>query len=205
MPTPAGPNIGSQRGHRYGARPEIGVDPVSEYLTVTFPVAIIDASGPALFFTWFVDPSLPRRSSLPMRAPFLRVLSPLTAAVVLAGVLTTPLRAQDAAPAPNRAEGEGPFDRLIIRGATLIDGTGAPPRGPGRHRRRAESHHPHCRRGIPRCSRSMSVAAHRDRRARSRPRGCTSCRGSSTCTSTPAASPRRRNPNTSTSCGWGTG
>ena len=32
--------------------------------------------------------------------------------------------------APNRREGEGPFARLIIRGATLIDGTGAPPRGP---------------------------------------------------------------------------
>lgn len=32
--------------------------------------------------------------------------------------------------APNRTEGEGPFDKLIIRGATLIDGTGAPPRGP---------------------------------------------------------------------------
>jgi len=37
---------------------------------------------------------------------------------------------QDARPAPARAEGDGPFDRLIIRGATLIDGTGAPPRGP---------------------------------------------------------------------------
>ena len=33
-------------------------------------------------------------------------------------------------PTPSRAEGEGPFDRLVIRGATLIDGTGAPPRGP---------------------------------------------------------------------------
>ncbi len=35
-------------------------------------------------------------------------------------------------PAPDRApgEGEGPFERLIIRGATVIDGTGAPPRGP---------------------------------------------------------------------------
>ncbi|MBI3579253.1 MAG: amidohydrolase, partial [Ignavibacteriales bacterium] len=32
--------------------------------------------------------------------------------------------------APPRAEGEGPFNRLIIRGATLIDGTGAPPFGP---------------------------------------------------------------------------
>jgi hypothetical protein len=33
-------------------------------------------------------------------------------------------------PAPDRAEGEGPFKRLILRGATLIDGTGAPPIGP---------------------------------------------------------------------------
>ncbi len=35
-------------------------------------------------------------------------------------------------PAPDRApgEGEGPFERLIIRGATVIDGTGAPGRGP---------------------------------------------------------------------------
>ena len=34
-------------------------------------------------------------------------------------------------PAPDRGDqGEGPFERLIIRGATLIDGTGAMPRGP---------------------------------------------------------------------------
>ena len=35
-------------------------------------------------------------------------------------------------PAPDRGEGEGkgPFDRMIIRGAIMIDGTGAPPRGP---------------------------------------------------------------------------
>ncbi len=35
-------------------------------------------------------------------------------------------------PAPEREpdEGEGPFERLIIRGATVIDGTGAPPYGP---------------------------------------------------------------------------
>ena len=32
--------------------------------------------------------------------------------------------------APDRAEGEGPFTQLILRGATLIDGTGAPPFGP---------------------------------------------------------------------------
>ncbi len=34
-------------------------------------------------------------------------------------------------PAPPRGnQGEGPFERLIIRGATLIDGTGGMPRGP---------------------------------------------------------------------------
>jgi hypothetical protein len=33
-------------------------------------------------------------------------------------------------PAPAREEGEGPFDRLIFRGVTLLDGTGAPPVGP---------------------------------------------------------------------------
>src|SRR5262249_32600692 len=35
-------------------------------------------------------------------------------------------------PAPDRkpGEGEGPFERLGIRGATMIDGAGAPPMGP---------------------------------------------------------------------------
>ncbi|HQU59003.1 MAG: amidohydrolase family protein [Phaeodactylibacter sp.] len=32
--------------------------------------------------------------------------------------------------APGRQEGEGPFSQLIIRGVTLINGNGAPPRGP---------------------------------------------------------------------------
>jgi hypothetical protein len=32
--------------------------------------------------------------------------------------------------APARSEGEGPYGRLILRGVTLIDGTGAPARGP---------------------------------------------------------------------------
>src|SRR5687767_5128130 len=51
-----------------------------------------------------------------------------------AGAPPTDAVAQDAGtdprPAPPRAEGEGPFERLIIRNATVIDGTGAPPRGP---------------------------------------------------------------------------
>jgi hypothetical protein len=33
-------------------------------------------------------------------------------------------------PAPAREEGDGPYERLILRGGTLIDGTGAPPLGP---------------------------------------------------------------------------
>jgi hypothetical protein len=33
-------------------------------------------------------------------------------------------------PAPDRKEGEGPFNKLIIRGVTMIDGTGAPAIGP---------------------------------------------------------------------------
>jgi imidazolonepropionase-like amidohydrolase len=35
-------------------------------------------------------------------------------------------------PAPDRrpGEGEGPFETLVIRGVMLVDGTGAPPRGP---------------------------------------------------------------------------
>ena len=32
--------------------------------------------------------------------------------------------------APEVKEGEGPWTQLIIRGVTLIDGTGAPPVGP---------------------------------------------------------------------------
>ena len=32
--------------------------------------------------------------------------------------------------APDRVRGEGPFNQLIIRGVTLINGNGAPPTGP---------------------------------------------------------------------------
>lgn len=39
-------------------------------------------------------------------------------------------RRDDPAVAPARREGDGPFAKLIIRGATLIDGSGGPPRGP---------------------------------------------------------------------------
>ena len=62
--------------------------------------------------------------------PFLsRLLTPTLVAAALVA-WGAPAVAQDADPAPKRAEGEGPFDRLIIRGATLIDGAGGPPQGP---------------------------------------------------------------------------
>lgn len=48
--------------------------------------------------------------------------------LALAFLVTPALAAIPAA--PKRDAGEGPFPRLILRGATLIDGTGAPPRGP---------------------------------------------------------------------------
>ena len=47
-------------------------------------------------------------------------------------VVPLALHAQDdgVRPAPDRERGDGPYDRLVLRGATLIDGTGAPPVGP---------------------------------------------------------------------------
>jgi hypothetical protein len=62
--------------------------------------------------------------------------------IVLAGLLAIVCAAADAGPlpgikakgtvpvAPARAEGEGPYAQLILRGVTVIDGTGAPAFGP---------------------------------------------------------------------------
>ena len=65
-------------------------------------------------------------------------------ALALASLLAAPLAAQAPAPAPaptpeptvapapdrRPGEGEGPYRRLVLRGATMIDGSGAPPQGP---------------------------------------------------------------------------
>ena len=37
---------------------------------------------------------------------------------------------ESVAKAPARTEGTGPYERLFLRGVTLIDGSGAPPVGP---------------------------------------------------------------------------
>ena len=42
--------------------------------------------------------------------------------LILLVLLTSPLFAQ-MSDAPDRTDGEGPFDRLIIRGVNMIDGT----------------------------------------------------------------------------------
>lgn len=75
----------------------------------------------------------------PRRAP--RSTSPgryFTVAILAAWMATTGgMKAQEqerefVTPAPDRGalDGQGPYDRLILRGVTVIDGTGAPPRGP---------------------------------------------------------------------------
>jgi imidazolonepropionase-like amidohydrolase len=67
-----------------------------------------------------------------------RTFPGLTLAAALAGAWLAPalVSAQPprqgivAAPDRGAGEGAGPFDTLVIRGVMLIDGTGAPPRGP---------------------------------------------------------------------------
>ena len=49
----------------------------------------------------------------------------------LAAMGAQPLAAQmESVPDRSAQEGEGPFEKLLIRGATVIEGTGAPPAGP---------------------------------------------------------------------------
>ena len=56
----------------------------------------------------------------------------LLAALVLCAFAVPVSAQQDRIAAPDReaGEGAGPFARLVIRGVTIIDGTGAPPAGP---------------------------------------------------------------------------
>ena len=55
----------------------------------------------------------------------------LIACILLLAVFpATPALAQEIDVAPTRDEGDGPFERLVLRGGTLIDGTCAPPIGP---------------------------------------------------------------------------
>jgi imidazolonepropionase-like amidohydrolase len=49
--------------------------------------------------------------------------------IALLTLAALPLAAQ-MTDAPPRSDGEGPYSRLLIRGAVMVDGTGAPPTGP---------------------------------------------------------------------------
>lgn len=63
-----------------------------------------------------------------------RTLVGLVTTTAALGLLATVVATQPAermVPAPARgSQGDGPFDRLILRGAMVVDGTGAPPFGP---------------------------------------------------------------------------
>ena len=62
----------------------------------------------------------------------IRSIPAASAALILLATAAAAAQPTQMVGAPDRApdEGEGPYDRLIIRGATVIDGTGAPPIGP---------------------------------------------------------------------------
>ncbi|MGD2071334.1 MAG: amidohydrolase family protein [Gemmatimonadota bacterium] len=70
-------------------------------------------------------------SSSPFAVPFHRVRTCAAALLAAVLVLAPGLSAQMEETTPRGPdEGGGPYDRLVIRGVTMIDGTGAPPRGP---------------------------------------------------------------------------
>jgi hypothetical protein len=67
-----------------------------------------------------------------MRTWMRRGAAGLAAMLLAGGAAPAAAQQRTVPPAPDRRpdEGIGPFPRLILRGATVIDGTGAPPLGP---------------------------------------------------------------------------
>ena len=62
--------------------------------------------------------------------PLLRVVSSALTVLVMAGGVAAQQGGMEVTTPRGPDEGDGPHERLILRGATLIDGTGAPPIGP---------------------------------------------------------------------------
>ncbi|MCB1577682.1 MAG: amidohydrolase, partial [Xanthomonadales bacterium] len=60
----------------------------------------------------------------------LRFLALLAIASSAAALAASEAEKPGVAPAPARAEGEGPYPQLILRGVTVINGTGSPAFGP---------------------------------------------------------------------------
>jgi len=54
----------------------------------------------------------------------------IMALALAASAVAAPAQRAEVNPAPARTEGRGPFPKLVVRGVTLIDGTGSPPFGP---------------------------------------------------------------------------
>jgi Amidohydrolase family len=67
---------------------------------------------------------------MPVTSRAARTLMSALALALLAPATPAQQEVKSIPAAPPRAEGEGPWKRLILRGATLVDGTGAPPIGP---------------------------------------------------------------------------
>ncbi len=65
-----------------------------------------------------------------MRSGYSRIVLLCVVAMLIGSLANAQRRPRPVSEAPSRAHGEGPFDRLILRGPTLIDGTGSPPIGP---------------------------------------------------------------------------
>ena len=72
------------------------------------------------------------KSTLLMLSGSLLALVPAAVAQTSPAVVQAvkPRAGANAAPARRAGEGAGPFRKMVIRGVTLIDGSGAPPRGP---------------------------------------------------------------------------
>ncbi len=73
-----------------------------------------------------------RRDSSVLAAWLVACLVPLSALPAAPAMAAEDDEPKLVAPAPARpdGEGEGPFERLILRGVTVVNGTGAPPMGP---------------------------------------------------------------------------
>ena len=65
-----------------------------------------------------------------MKLPIHSATSVLLLLATMISLPTTAMAQDEPIVIPERDEGEGPFDRLILRGAFMIDGTGAPTQGP---------------------------------------------------------------------------
>lgn len=78
------------------------------------------------------------RSACPLLSALLLLWTVLPGSAVAEDEATSPkdgveevaAKPKQVDPAPDRRRGEGPYSRLILRGGTLIDGTGSPPIGP---------------------------------------------------------------------------